>query len=215
MIMELLWIRPSDGAIRWRFYGMAVLVVALCTLVAALLFSRLEPTNLCMIYLVGVVIVASRYGRRPSILASVLSVAAFDFFFIPPYLTFVVNETQYLVTFAVMLLVAIVISTLTVRINQQAQIARERERRTTQLYAMSREFANSRSPQNLMQVAAEHIGDLFHSRVVMFIPDERHYLTTQVARNGTVTLSQHEQGVAQWVYDHALSAGWGTDRLSA
>src|SRR5258707_1202969 len=198
MIMELLWIRPSDGAIRWRFYGMAVLVVALCTLVAALLFSRLEPTNLCMIYLVGVVGVASRYGRGPSILASVLSVAAFDFFFVPPYLTFVVSDTQYIITFAVMLLVAIVISTLTVQINQQAQSARERERRTTQLYAMSREFANSRSPQNLMRIAAQHIGDVFRSRAVMLLPDERRHLTDQVTGDGSMSLNQHEQGVAQW-----------------
>ena len=63
-----------------------------------------------MVYLLGVVVVATRFGRGASLLASVLSVAAFDFFFVPPYFTFAVSDTEYLVTFAVMLVVALVIS---------------------------------------------------------------------------------------------------------
>jgi len=83
-----------------------------------------------MLYLLGVMFVALRYGRGPSIVASLLSVAAFDFFFVQPYLTFAVADVQYLVTFGVMLIVAIVISTLTVQIRTQADVARQRERRT-------------------------------------------------------------------------------------
>ena len=69
-----------------------------------------------MVYLLGVAFVATRYGRGPSALAAVLSVAAFDFFFVPPHLTFAVSDTQYLVTFAVMLVVSLLISTLAARV---------------------------------------------------------------------------------------------------
>ena len=77
----------------------------------------LRRSQLIMVYLLGIVVVATRLGRGPSILASVLSVAAFDFFFVPPFFTFAVSDVQYLVTFAVMLVVALVISTLTTRIS--------------------------------------------------------------------------------------------------
>ena len=97
-----------------------------------------------MVYLLGIVTVAARSGRGPTVLASVLSVATFDFFFVPPFFSFAVSDTQYLVTFAVMLVVALVISGLTVRIRAQADAARDRERRTAALYAMSRELANTR-----------------------------------------------------------------------
>src|SRR4029077_16274459 len=94
-------------------HGEAIGVVTLCTGVAALMFPRFAPANLIMVYLLGTVLAAWRLGRGPSILGSVLSVAAFELFFVTPYLTFAVSDTQYLVTFAVMLAVAVVISTLT------------------------------------------------------------------------------------------------------
>jgi len=94
----------------------------------------LAPTNLVMFYLLGVVAVAMRSSRRTAFFASFLSVAAFDFFCVPPYLTFAVSTTKYLVTFVVMLLVALVISTLTVRTRMQAAHAIDREAQTHALY---------------------------------------------------------------------------------
>ena len=92
----------SDGQkTLWYAYAQAVGVVALTTALAWLMFPHFELANLIMVYLLGVVMVAARSGRGPSILASVLSVATFDFFFVPPYLTFQVADGQYVVTFAV------------------------------------------------------------------------------------------------------------------
>src|SRR5262249_18143973 len=118
----------------WVAYGLAVAIVAFCTAVAWALFSHVGLSNLIMVYLLGVVAVATRPGRGPTVLASVLSVAAFDFFFVPPYLSFAVSDLEYLITFAVMLIVALVISGLTVRIRAQADAARHRERRIAALY---------------------------------------------------------------------------------
>ena len=82
--------------------------------------GRFDRSNLIMVYLLGVAFVATRYGRGPSAFTALLSVAAFDFFFVPPYLTFAVADTQYVVTFGVMLLVSVLISTLAARVRAQA-----------------------------------------------------------------------------------------------
>ncbi len=109
-------------------------------------------------------------GRGPSILASVLSVAAFDFFFVPPYLTFAVSDTEYLITFAVMLVVALVISTLTSRVRAQAEAARQRERRTATLYAMTRDLVSQQGLDELLRAATRHVAEVFGSRVAVFLP---------------------------------------------
>jgi two-component system sensor histidine kinase KdpD len=188
-------------------------VVAAATAAAWLMFPRFEPSNLVMVYLLGVVLVAARWGRGASILASVLSVAAFDFFYVPPYLTFHVADTQYLVTFAVMLVVALVISTLTVRIRQQAESARQRERRTAALYAMSRELASRRGVDDLARTAVRHIGEVFASEVAVFLPAAGGRLVPRGDRPVAAEDDATERGVREWVYEHRQAAGQGTETL--
>src|SRR5215510_8476321 len=163
--------RPPDHTSDWSAYGWALAVVVLCTVLDWLMFPVFEKANLVMVYLLGVTVVAVRGERSAAILASVLSVAAFDFFFVTPYLSFAVSDLQYLVTFVVMLLVALVISTLTVRLRQQAEAARHRERRTAALYALSRELASTPDTDNLLQAAARHLHEVFESQVGLLLPD--------------------------------------------
>src|SRR5260370_27674758 len=91
--------------IRWDRYAWAVLTTAVCTAIAFVLYPRFELSNLVMVYLLGVTIAGLRLGRGPSLLTSLLNVAAFDFFFVPPRYTFAVADVQYLVTFAVLLII--------------------------------------------------------------------------------------------------------------
>jgi K+-sensing histidine kinase KdpD len=126
--------RTAPRALPRLDYLWAVLVIGLCTAISAVLSPLFHPTNLVMVYLLGVVIVSLRFGRGPSIFASVLAVATFDFLFVPPRLTFAVADTQYLLTFAVMLMTGLVISTLVARVRFQADSARGRERSTAALY---------------------------------------------------------------------------------
>jgi len=100
------------GARPYRGYAWALAATAACTIAGMAMSPLFEPVNIAMIYLLGVVIVALRSSRGPAVMTSVLSVAAFDFFFVPPRFTFAVADMQYLVTFAIMLIVALVISTL-------------------------------------------------------------------------------------------------------
>ncbi len=200
-------------SIEWGPYGYSVLIVALCTGVAWAMWGRFELSNLIMAYLPGVVVVATRYGRGPSLMASMLSVAAFDFFFVPPYFTFAVSDTQYFVTFGVMLIVALVISTLAVRIRFQAEAARERERRTAALYAMSRELASTRGVKELVRIAVHHIAEVFRARVVVLLPDASGRLKPESEISAQFPTDATESGVSQWVYEHRQAAGLGTATL--
>jgi two-component system sensor histidine kinase KdpD len=198
-----------------RRYAAALLITALATGVSFLAQSHLGATNLVMILLLGVVGTAFRFGRGPSILAAVLSVAAFDFFFVPPYYTFAVSDTEYLITFAVMLITALTISTLTVRLRRQAEAADDRERRTAALYAMSRDLAAAQDTDEILRAAASHIHTVFLSQVLLLLPDSSGKVSERAGESVTFILDTREQAVAQWVFDHGQAAGKTTQTLPA
>jgi two-component system, OmpR family, sensor histidine kinase KdpD len=198
-----------------RRYVAALLITALATGISFLAHPWLRQVNLVMIYLLGVVGTAFRFGRGPSILAAVLSVAAFDFFFVPPYYNFAVSDTEYLLTFAVMLITALTISTLTVRLRQQAEAADDRERRTAALYAMSRDLAAAKDTDEILKAAASHIHSVFLSQVLLLLPDESGKVSERAGESVTFILDTREAAVAQWVFDHGQAAGKTTQTLPA
>jgi len=197
----------------WQAYGEAFLSVGVSTTIAWLMFPYFALTNIVMVYLLSVVLAAIRLGRGPSVLASFLSVAAFDFFFVPPYLSFAVSDTQYVITFVVMLVVALVTSNLTVRVREQADAARQRERRTGTLYAMSRELTMHRLVENLVRVAARHIREVFKCQVAVLLPDKSGRLMAPRGEQVSFVFDPKNKGVAQWVFDHGQLAGMGTETL--
>ncbi|MBI3805897.1 MAG: sensor histidine kinase KdpD [Nitrospirae bacterium] len=198
---------------RWPAYLKAALMVAAASGIASWMQPTFASTNIVMIYLLAVVFVASRWGRGPSVLASILSVAAFDFFFVPPSLSFAISDTEYLITFLVMLLTALLISNLTIRNREQAELARDRERRTGALYAMSRELTQTRLVGGLSRVALRHISEVFKCQAAVFLADEMNHLRPAIGEEAAWIQDDKNVGVAQWVFDHAQMAGMGTDNL--
>ena len=196
-----------------REYLYALVGVAMATAVAWAMDPYFSQANLIMMYLMAVIVIAIRLGRGPSVLASVVSVATFDFFFVPPYLSFAVSDIQYVLTFTIMLIVALVISNLAVRIREQAELARDRERRTAVLYAMSRDLATHRGTAMLAQVAAKHLREVFDGQVAIFLADAEKRVRLQRGEQLFFDLDPKESGVAQWVFDHNERAGSGTDTL--
>jgi len=110
-------------------YVQSLLVVGLCTALAWQTWPYLRSGNLLMIYLMGTVVVATRLGRGPSVVAALSSVAAFDLFFVPRS-NFALADVEYLLTFAVLLAVALVISSRSARLREHAAAVREYERKT-------------------------------------------------------------------------------------
>jgi two-component system, OmpR family, sensor histidine kinase KdpD len=191
----------------------SLFTVASCTAIAQLISPYFERLDMAMIYLLGVVITASRTSTWPSLFATILSIAAFDFFFIPPYYSFAVSDMRHFFTFIVMFIVSFVISRLTLRVRDQAESARLRERRTASLYNLSRNLVRERGVQRLSEIAIKHIGELFDSQVAILIPDEQNRLVPTVSGPAAFTLDQQELSVTQWVYEHRQAAGLSTDTL--
>ncbi|HEY7529545.1 MAG TPA: sensor histidine kinase KdpD [Gemmatimonadota bacterium] len=206
--------RPAAPT-RWGRYAAAIAAVVATTTLAAVLRPVFELTNLVMVYLLVVVLVAIRIGRGPAVVASILSVAAFDFFFVPPFLTFAVADTEYVVTFAVMLFVALVISTLTSRLGHQVEAAQRRERRTAALYEIGRDLVRARDAAEALSTALRHARRTFETEVIALVPDGVGDLQAW-SPDGSArsALEPQEDAVARWVFDHGRSAGAGTDTLA-
>ena len=208
----------QSHTVDWKVYAWAALTVLLCSLVSGGMLSawpRFDLANLVMVYLVGVVFIAARYNRAAAVFASVLSVAVFDFFFVPPRFTFAVHDSQYLITFGAMLGVAVLISALTSRVREQAESARVRERRTEALYRMTEALAATSGAQPLADTAMRHVHEIFHARTAILLPDESGMLGVRAASDNLIGGAINDAGVAQWVLDHRQLAGRGTDTLPA
>jgi two-component system sensor histidine kinase KdpD len=124
-----------------------------------------------------------------------------------------VSDIQYLVTFAIMLVVALIISDLTSRVRLQANVAGHRERRTSLLYAMSRELAATRGREAMASVAVRHVSEVFDSQVVVLLPDSNGIISYPRTASLNGSLHGADLPVAQWVQDHGEPAGLGTDTL--
>jgi two-component system, OmpR family, sensor histidine kinase KdpD len=212
---EYLRLREAQRRQRWKGYAWGVVVVAACTAIAAIMEPYLGLANLIMVYLLGVLVVAMRFGRGPSVLAVILSVAAFDFGFVPPAGTFAVSDTEYIVTFGVMLAVGLVISNLTANVRARARIAAYRERRTAALYAMTRELARTEELVDLVRIAVKHVVDVFECQAVVLLPDAQGRIRWPEGPSHDGALLGADLSVAQWVFDHREKAGLGTDTLPA
>jgi two-component system, OmpR family, sensor histidine kinase KdpD len=207
-----------------RAYPAAAAAVVACTAVAFGLRPYLGPATLLMLYLLAVVAVATRAGRGPSVLASFLSVAAFDFFCVPPFYTFAVADTQYVVVFAVMLGVALLVSTLTVRLRSQAAMARRSEHRTAALRDLAADLIRARDGGDVFRTAHAHLRATFHAEPMLLVPDALGDLQAVGASAASespgtapaaapVQAVTRDAAVARWVWQQGKPAGRGTDTL--
>lgn len=192
-------------------YAWSIVLVALATAIGFLMHQRLAPLNIIMVYLAALVVVSLQCGRGPSALAAVLSVAAFDFCFVPPQWTFAIRDTEYLITFVVMLATGLTISELVARVGLQAEAARQRERRTGALYELSRELAALPTREAIAQAAGRQIADATDSRAVVLLLEHGALAVVELA--DSYQPDEQGRGVAQWVYEHRARAGRGTDTL--
>ena len=204
-------LRPTSRA---SDYASAIAVVLASSAVGFVLFPFISVTNLAMVYLLGVTFVATRSSRGPAGLASLVSVMAFNFFFVPPRFTFEVADPQYLLTFAVMLLVALLISTLASRGRIQADIVRQRERRTAALYALSRDLGRTQLQVEVARAAGPHVDEATAATSFILCPDDEGRLA-QIGATAASSTEVRDEAVARWVFDHGRPAGLGTETLPA
>ncbi|MCX5654100.1 MAG: sensor histidine kinase KdpD, partial [Planctomycetota bacterium] len=203
-------------SISWGSYARMAVVMLLCLALAELMsLAHLAEANLVAVFLLGVVLVAVRYGRGPGVAASMVAVLLYDFFLVPPYYSFAVSDVQYLMTFSVMLVVALITSTLTARVRQHAEDARQRERRTEALYRLTRQLAAMSGRYQLVVTAQRELSELLGGDVGLFLPGQNGtlHLAPGIGLEDSVAETDADRAVARWVFDHGKMAGAGTDTL--
>lgn len=197
---------------RGMLFGAACVTAA--TGLGVLTRSVGSQADVVALYLLVIMLVAYRHDRASSLVAAALSVASYDFFFVPPFYTFSVENLRHLLTFATMFGVGLVISSLTGRLRRQEQAARHREKRTASLYALTREVAAATDAEQAAVVIARHAAPVFGGKAVVLLPDATGELQAQGAFPGGVTLDEAELAVARWAFEHGRQAGPGTDTLA-
>lgn len=210
--------QPEEGLIgRWRrfvsnptryLYGLSVL--AACTVIGLLFRAHTDPINLAMFYLAGIVLIAAKLGTGPSTIASILSIALFNFFFTEPYYTFEFYETDYYFTFAAMFVTSLVVGSLAAKLSIQAKHARRREFETSALYELTRGLSAVRGIAKMAGSAISLLADVYKMEIVLFVVEEEDIrLYPQTASADDVK----ESSVARWVLQNGQIAGRNTDTL--
>ncbi len=205
--------RRTAAVGRWLDYFLALLLVGVATAVAAAVRTYLSLPDIVMLYLLVIMVAAFRFDRGPSLAAAGLSVAVYDFFFVPPYHTFSVGDTRHFLTFAVMFAVGIAISSLTSRLRRQERGARLREERTAALYGLSRELLPVLDDRQAARIASRQAARVFGGGAAVLLRGPSGALSVAGCSDEAFRLREEDLAVARWVGEHGQAAGPGTDTL--
>jgi two-component system sensor histidine kinase KdpD len=195
-----------------RLYVWALLTLAFLTGLGRLWSDVITPIDQAMIYLVGVILVATKLGRGPSFLYSLLGVSFFNFFFIPPIYSFNIYDRSYWLTLIVMLIASFVITNQASRLRLQALFSVKRERDTQIFYMLTRELASTRGHLDIARVATKHIADMFGVDAMVGLPDSSGRIYPIIGSLPPENIVK-EEGVLQWCFDHNQIAGRQTTTM--
>ncbi|MES2793543.1 MAG: sensor histidine kinase KdpD [Planctomycetota bacterium] len=195
-------------------YVMAVVATTAASILGAILVRwGVTEANIVMVFLATVLFISGRYGRGPGILASVISVLAFDFFLIPPYLTFAFADAQYVLTFVVLLAVSLTTSHLTAQLREQVEASRLRERRTEALYKLGKQLSGAMGTDFLLLMAGQQLSQMFGGEWAVLMPDDHNQLHPRWSTRHAPSIDPNLSAVAIWCFEHGKPCGRGTETL--
>lgn len=209
---ERIQTRPADAGFDLRPYLVAAVGVAATTAAAHLVAFVATTNSIALVFLIPVLFCAARYGLGPSIFASLLSVFAVNFFFLPPLYSLVIADPSNVTTLVFFLVVAVVTSNLQSRARLQARAAAARARATAELYGFSRKLAAIASADDLLWAAAYQIASMLKLRVVILMPQDGS-LQVVAGYPPEDRIDEPERAAAQWSWANDRPAGRGADTL--
>jgi two-component system sensor histidine kinase KdpD len=198
----------------WIDYPLALAISAVCTGLIFPVFGHIDPTNIVLVYLLGAALAGLWLGRGPSALTAVSNILAFDYFFVPPLFSFDVLDSRYLVTFAVMLTVALIIANLMIAVRAQTTMATRREQHTAALYGLARELAIARDGATMVETAARHIGEVLQCYVTVLTCDGAGRIDIPASATNSGGQAAIDAEAAHWVAAKRERAGAGSLRFS-
>lgn len=208
-------------AFSWRDICKTFLVLLTTTLIS-LLFARydMRNQNFIMLYILSVLIISRiTSGYVYGIVSSVLCVLIDNYLFMEPFYTFDVLQGDYPITFVVMLMTALITSTMTVRIKTQAEFSQDREQRIEVLYEINKKLLVTRGLDNIVNLTTEYISKIFERSIIFYCNDpvtgeNGTIMQVQEDTNADFLLSPQERDVAHWVFVNQKRAGAGTDTFT-
>ncbi len=198
----------------WKSYLYAFLLVVAITSIGIPVSWAIAPINMAMLYLVAVVISAIYLGQYPSIFAALLGVICLNFFFIEHRFTLKLEDTQYLVTLIVMLLIGVVISKLTSGQKEQIENAQKRQKEVIGLYEMSRDLASAHNLEAVARTVLEYVQQIFHPAEAAILIYNGNDLDVFM-HTPDFEPDENEMAVANWAFKNGKPAGFRTDTLPA
>ena len=212
-------IKENDTASQHRHsisffpYIVSFVIMVMMTLVLSPINSFLGTVNILMLFLLPVLISASRWGRLPAVITAAMGVIIFDFYFVPPIFTFRVADNRYLLSFTIFMLVALMTGTLSDRLKKQVKYSRQRASRVSALYALSRDIAAVDKLDAVLESIATNVAGTLDGQVVLLLPDENARLVLKKDSGANNFINDSELAVASWVFDRGQKAGKGTETL--
>ncbi len=197
-----------------RAYAAIGLMVAGVTALGTELFHILALANVALLYLLPVMVAATRFGLWPGVFAGIVSSAAYNFFFLPPVHSFTVSNPENVVTLLVLLGVGIVTSSLASRAKTQADLAGSSARQNAAIAGFARLLTSAGNADELSQAICAELGRLFVVRSVLLLPSSAGPILA-AANPPEDRLATIEMAAAQWAMDKGLPAGRGSDTLTA
>ncbi len=205
------------GANHWGSfagYAISLSLTVMVTLIGMAIFQRGNIANIGLLYLLPVVVAATRYNLRTGIFTSLVSSLAYNFFFIPPVHTFTIEDPQNIITVLVLLGVAITSAQLAARVRQQAFMAQGSSAQNSSLAGFARQLTGISTVAELAQLLCAEVGRLLDSNTIFLMP-EGEELTLRSASPPDSRLELLDEAAARWAFDHNQPAGRGSDTLTA
>lgn len=193
-------------------YALATVFVVCSLGVGMVLQQFLDVRNIALVFLMAVLASAVSSGLWPALFASVISASAFNYFFLPPLYTLDIGEPESVVALAFFLVVAVIASNLTARVQRQAASARERARATEDLYLFSKKLAGTGTLDDVLWATVYQIASMLKLRVVVLLP-EGDAIAVKAGYPPDDTLADADIAAARWAWEHNRPAGRGADTL--
>ncbi|MFC3772893.1 ATP-binding protein [Paenibacillus sp. GCM10012303] len=177
-----------------RPYITTALLIAGMTILIQPFGLAFDLANISLIYLLPVLLNAVVWGLRPAFFAAFLGVLSFDFFFVPPVLSFTVADLRYLISFAVYIAVAVLTASLAARLKQQVLYSKQKEKQTATLYALSKQISSAVDMPSLLDRFSRQLSEILKMDVTIYLAENNNELT--LARRSS-PFSHHVQEQAE------------------
>lgn len=184
------------------------------TVVGEALNPLIEYRSIGFIFLLAVLVVGTLGSLGAVVFSAVLSVAAWNFFFIPPIFTFTIRSTEDLAMCASFIVVALITGYLTNRVRFHERLIREREERTNALYEVLRDITSSQGKNEFLPKVVDRVGRLLGARCGVFLADDSGQIQFDLDKLYAVPIDDKAQAVAAWAFQSGQPAGWSTETLS-